>query len=132
MILIIRPTKISNYQSCQTTPCKSYCPWKMNNDLVFSQYLENNNRKKLSIAEMILMISTTEVFFRQSCWTTPCKSISLERQNLTRWVIQAPESLLFYFSRSFVQEGAFVHMHLTFIVIYSAITCNYKIVSPAS
>ena len=43
MIFIIRPTEVSRYRSCQTTPCKSYCPLmqKITFLAVFSQYLEN-------------------------------------------------------------------------------------------
>ena len=80
MIFIIMPSKDFRDQSCQATPCKSYCPWKVKNDILFLQFSVNTccslktvtDRKKLSFAEMILMISATKVFLSQNCWITSC------------------------------------------------------------
>ena len=72
MILIIRPSKVFGDQSCQATPCKSYCLGKMT---FFKQFSANIlktiiDRKKISISEIILMISPTKVFLSQNCRTT--------------------------------------------------------------
>ena len=103
MILIIRTTKVFRDKSCQTTPCKRYCPWKGNNDGFYVQFpvviLKTMiDRKKLSNSEMTIMISPTKVVLSQIVKRLLVKFKDFVTQKSTRGVIQAAESLLFKFT----------------------------------
>ena len=102
MILIMRPTKVSREQSCLTTPCMSCCPWKVKK-LRFYQFSVNIlktivDKMKLSVDEMILMISPTKVFMKSKLLDNSLLellSLKMKGKHFTRWAIKTPGRFLF-------------------------------------